>query len=398
MVRRARTRLKDPVAAFPWSKLEKLRRGPLREGAFSSPLHSERIAARLGLLLGIAFTICFLTGLVSHFMQHQPGWLHWPTSPVWLYRVTQGLHVATGIAAIPLLIAKLWTVYPKLFAWPPARSLLHAVERGSLLLLVGGAVFELATGLINVARFYPWGFFFTTTHYWVGWITVGALVVHIAAKATEIRRGLSTPLRKPGELDRNPGSLSRRGFIITVGTATGAVTLATVGQTVTPLQDIAVLGQRHGNIGPQHLPVNKSAVEAKVTRDPSYQLIVDGPQRIVLNLQQLQAMPQHTVWLPIACVEGWSASASWTGVRVRDLLDLARIPHDAEIRVESMQQHGLYKASSLHTPHSRDSRTLLALRLNGQELDLDHGFPCRLIAPDRPGVLQTKWVSRLIPL
>jgi DMSO/TMAO reductase YedYZ molybdopterin-dependent catalytic subunit len=272
------------------------------------------------------------------------------------------------------------------------------VERGSLLLLVGGSVFEVTTGLINVARFYPWGFFFTTTHYWVAWITLGALVMHIAAKATEIRRGLGTPLKRQDEPDHAPGSLSRRGFIVTVSAATGAVTLVTVGQTVTPLQDLAVLGQRHADIGPQHLPVNKSAVEAKVTRDPAYRLAVEGPRPFTVTLEDLQAMPQHTVPLPIACVEGWSASADWTGVRVRDLLDRAGIAHDAEVVVESMQQKGLYRKSSLHTPHTRDDRTLLALRLNGAELDLDHGFPCRLIAPDRPGVQQTKWVNRLAAL
>jgi DMSO/TMAO reductase YedYZ molybdopterin-dependent catalytic subunit len=39
--------------------------------------------------------------------------------------------------------------------------------------------------------------------------------------------------------------------------------------------------------------------------------------------------------------------------------------------------------------------TLLALRVNGEVLHPDHGFPCRIIAPSRPGVLQTKWVTRL---
>ena len=45
--------------------------------------------------------------------------------------------------------------------------------------------------------------------------------------------------------------------------------------------------------------------------------------------------------------------------------------------------------------HARDPQTLIALMLNGQTLDLDHGYPCRLIAPARPGVLQTKWLSRV---
>ena len=42
-----------------------------------------------------------------------------------------------------------------------------------------------------------------------------------------------------------------------------------------------------------------------------------------------------------------------------------------------------------------DPLTLLALQLNGEPLAIDHGYPGRLIAPNRPGVLQTKWVSRL---
>ena len=45
-----------------------------------------------------------------------------------------------------------------------------------------------------------------------------------------------------------------------------------------------------------------------------------------------------------------------------------------------------------------DPDTLLALELNGEALDLDHGYPVRLIAPDRPGVLQTKWIHRVVVL
>ena len=54
-----------------------------------------------------------------------------------------------------------------------------------------------------------------------------------------------------------------------------------------------------------------------------------------------------------------------------------------------------YRLSVLPGEHTKDPLTLLALRLNGEVLDLDHGYPARIIAPSRPGVLQTKWVSRL---
>src|SRR5205807_1807222 len=93
--------------------------------------------------LGVAFGICFLTGLLSHLIQHPPGWFVWPARPAGLYRVTQGLHVATGIAAIPLLLVKLWTVYPKLFRWPPFNDVVDLLERASLLPLISGAIFLL---------------------------------------------------------------------------------------------------------------------------------------------------------------------------------------------------------------------------------------------------------------
>lgn len=66
----------------------------------------------------MAVTVCMATGLISHLVQHPQPWFWWPTRPVGLYRITQGLHVISGIAAIPLLVVKLWSVWPKLFARP----------------------------------------------------------------------------------------------------------------------------------------------------------------------------------------------------------------------------------------------------------------------------------------
>ena len=62
-------------------------------------LRGTAVTARVGVALGVAVAVCFVTGLISHFIQHPQPWFWWPTRPVWLYRFTQGLHVATGIAA-----------------------------------------------------------------------------------------------------------------------------------------------------------------------------------------------------------------------------------------------------------------------------------------------------------
>jgi hypothetical protein len=367
-------------------------------------VRDARTAAWLGAALGIAFGVCFATGVWSHVAQNPPAW--YPPRPAGLYRITQGVHVVTGTAAIPLLVAKLWVVHRHLFARPPVRSALHAVERLALLPLVGGAVFQLLSGTANVARWYPWGFFFPKAHYWVAWITIGALVVHIGAKAAATRDAFRrpravAPIGTPAVVRPLAGTGDRRAFLAGVALASGALVVATAGGTVSPLSGVSVLAQRRPGFGPQGLPVNKTAVGARVVdvaRDPGYRLVVEGAigRPLSFTRADLLARPQRRATLPIACVEGWSASAEWAGVPVRDLLALAGAREDAEVTVESLQPSGLYRASVLTANQAADADTLLALTLWGEALDIDHGFPVRLVGPNRPGVAQTKWVHRLV--
>jgi len=377
---------------LPWP-----RAGPFREGAFRSPLHEERTASLISTALGLAFGITFLTGVFSHLLQHPPSWLPLVTRPVWIYRVTEGAHVASGLAAVPLLAAKLWTVYPQLFSWPPLRSIAHGLERVLIAVLVAGSVFELATGLLNIIQWYVWPFSLVTAHYWVAWISIGALVTHLEVKAPAIARGLRrSGSTAPG--GGTPASVSRRAILTATGAAVAVVTATTVGQSVTSLRRLAVLAPRDPRNGPQHVPINRTAAQAGVRKaadDPTWRLTVRGSWSYRLTRAALEAMPQHRVRLPIACVDGWSVDADWTGVRVRDLLARAGASGGAAIWVVSLEQTGAYKVSLMEPQYWRDPLTLLALRLNGAPLSVDHGYPARIIAPGRPGVRQTKWVSVL---
>jgi hypothetical protein len=364
---------------------------------FRSPLRSDRLTSHLGIALGVTFAVCFLTGLLSHLIQHPPAWFAWPSRPAGLYRFTQGLHVVTGLATVPLLGTKLWSVYPRLFRFPPVRSIAHAAERASVAVLVAAALFQVVGGVLNVARWYtPMPFFFTTGHYWVAWLAIGALLVHIGVQLPVVRAALARPARPAG-----PDEVSRRLLLGGVAAAAGLITLTTAGQTVPQLSGIALLARRRPDSGPQGVPVNRTADAAGVrdrALDPAYRLILIGPDgRTNLELSGLRAMAQYDAELPIACVEGWSATAVWGGVRLRDLVALTGAdPDRAAVVVESLQEGGRYRTSVVAPPHVRDVSTLVALRLGGQPLHLDHGYPARLIAPNRPGVMQTKWLGRII--
>ena len=373
-----------------------------RDQAAADPRHGERTAALLGIALGVCFTTCFLTGLYSHLAQHPSTWFHLPARPAGLYRVTQGLHVLTGIATIPLLLAKLWSVFPKLLQWPPVSSMAHLLERVSLVPLVAGALFQLWTGLADIDLWYPLPSFFPTVHYWTAWITMGALVVHVGAKITTTRSALARTGSDERTASPPADPAARRRFLTAVGATSGLLVVTVAGQTIAPLRRLALLAPRRPDIGVQGFPVNKSAISAGVRHtatSPAYRLAgggpgVDGPCRSpsmrsgrCRRVRPPCPSPVSRGGAPTGAGRGCRCATSWPG-RAR--------PRGASVTVHSLEPHGLYAQADVDAVQSADPDTLLALLVDGRPLALDHGYPIRLIGPDRPGVMQTKWVTRIL--
>ena len=392
-----------------------MRTRPQRWPHFTSPLRSTAVTARLGRVLGICFGICFVTGLLSHYQYHPWSWLPEPASPVWLYRVTQGVHVATGVASIPLLLVKLWSVYPNLFRWPPVRSLRHAAERLSVFVLVSSALVQVFTGFLNTLDWYPWPWSFLPVHRFLAYVVIGSVLLHIGIKLPDIKYGLGAKVRDADVLTEIPWSenplahstagdvpppptpaITRRGLLVATGVGIGTVALTTIGQTVTPLSPLGLLATRQASRGPQRVPVNKTAAQAGITAAataPDWRLRVIGPQPFDLGITDLEAMARDEREFPITCVEGWSVGAHWRGIALLDLVERAGGSAASHVHVVSLETGSRYGHSDIEGPQV--SVALLATHLNGARLDIDHGYPLRLIAPNRAGVLNTKWLSRI---
>ena len=221
---------------------------------FPSRLRSAAVAARVGLWLGICFGVAFGTGLISHYAQASSQPVPFPTSPAWGYRVTQGLHVVAGTAAVPLLLVKLWVVYPRLFLRlprVPREVAIGALERASIGILVAASVFQLTSGLANATQWYPWTYFsFRSTHYAIAWVAIGALLVHIAVKLPITRAALgadidATALDRPTAVAEGP--VSRRTLVRSAWLAAGVAVVASAASTVPGLRRIALLGSRTGD-------------------------------------------------------------------------------------------------------------------------------------------------------
>jgi DMSO/TMAO reductase YedYZ molybdopterin-dependent catalytic subunit len=295
------------------------------------------------------------------------------------------------------------------------------VERLSLVLLVGGVLFEIATGVLNIQYDYVFGFNFYTAHYFGAWVFLGAFVVHVSLKLPRMVRGLRsrslraelrTPLaRTEPEPDDGSGlvaaapaapTVSRRGALALVGGGTLLVAVLTAGQTLGGFTRRAALlvprGRSYGS-GPNAFQVNRTAVAAGITAtdvgDGWRLVLTAGSRRLVLDRAALEAMPQHDAVLPIACVEGWSTTQHWSGVRLRDLAALAGVPRPHSAHVQSVQRGGSFAQATLQANQVGHPGALLALRVNGADLSPDHGYPARVIVPALPGVHNTKWVGSI---
>src|SRR5215211_4422504 len=120
-----------------------------------------------------------------------------------------------------------------------------------------------------------------------------------------------------------------------------------------------------------------------------------GSSELALTLDDLRALPQVTHTLTLGCVEGWSTRQAWTGVPLAELARRAGVPDPTGLLVESLQPAGVLRQATLTAGQVADSRSLLALRANGSDLSMDHGYPARIIVPGLPGVHNTKWVGSL---
>ncbi|MGN6335515.1 molybdopterin-dependent oxidoreductase [Mycobacterium sp.] len=409
--------------------------GFARAQRWRSPLRGPWLTSVFGSVLLVTMPIVILTGLLSYIaygprlgqaIPADVGRLElptfdWPANPPWLYRLTQGLHVGLGLILIPVVLAKLWSVIPRLFAWPPVRSIAQLLERISLLMLVGGILFEIVTGVLNIQYDYIFGFSFYAAHYFGAWVFITGFVMHVAVKSRRMWAGLRSlslrdvlrtaradteaqPWRPDGLVaaDPDPATMSRRGALALVGGGALFLAFITAGQTLGGCtRRAAVLlprGRRPGD-GPNGFEVNRTAAAAGISArdtDEGWRLTLNGGSRpVTLDRAALLAMPQHTAVLPIACVEGWSTTQAWTGVRLADLARLAGVPAPESARVSSLERSGAFAAASLQRNQVLHPDALLALRVNGTDLSPDHGFPARIIVPALPGVHNTKWVAAI---
>lgn len=118
---------------------------------------------------------------------------------------------------------------------------------------------------------------------------------------------------------------------------------------------------------------------------------VDAP--FSLTWDEFQALPRKTVSTDIHCVTRWSKlDTTWQGVAIQTILGMAQVRPTATHVVSHAEQG--YTAN-LPLSILDDDDVLLADTFDGQPLELEHGYPLRLVVPKKYFWKSSKWVRAL---
>jgi len=310
----------------------------------------------LFVLLGLAFT----TGWVAFFYGTAPS------------RASLILHAASGYAIVAL------TPWKAVIA-------AHGIQRrrrgwwaslvftGLVIVSIGAGIMH-STGLVLV--FGP--FSAMTVHVGAALAAIPFVVWHVLARRIPVRA-----------VDLSRRSLLRAGALLGgAGLAYGAGE-ATVRLFSLPGSTRRFTGSyEYGSLQPAQLPVTQWMFDAVPAIDPAtWRLTVQmGAATRQWTYDELLAFDDR-VTATLDCTGGFYSTQDWSGVWLSRLLP----PGD---RGESLHIRSLTGYDRRFT--TRDAnRLLVATRLGGMPLDPGHGFPVRLVAPDRRGYWWVKWVAAI---
>lgn len=111
------------------------------------------------------------------------------------------------------------------------------------------------------------------------------------------------------------------------------------------------------------------------------------------SLADLKQLPSRTQITQQACEEGWSVIVEYTGVPLSSVLNLVGIQAKAKYVVFFPFDPSW---DSLDMADAWHPQTLLAYRMNGQDLPAPHGAPLRLRVPRQLGYKSVKYLSRIL--
>jgi len=132
--------------------------------------------------------------------------------------------------------------------------------------------------------------------------------------------------------------------------------------------------------GPQQVDVGK------------YQLVVSGlvEEQQAFSYEEVLDRPKYSKVVTLNCVEGWSVTILWEGIKLKDLLSEVGISPEANTVI--FHAYDGY-SSTLPLDYVLDNDILLAYKMNDVIIPPERGFPFQVVAEDKWGYKWVKWVT-----
>jgi DMSO/TMAO reductase YedYZ molybdopterin-dependent catalytic subunit len=314
-----------------------------------------------------AVTLAVASGLVS-LVSGRPG--DW-----WVFV----LHGAGGLTLVVLLFWKFRRVKRRVVAGARSRSPTVALS----VLLGVVAVSALVSGIAWVlgANLDLWGWTLLNLHIGLGLLVVPLLAAHL-------RKRFRTPSARDWEGRRT--ALQYTGLVLFGAAGWGAQ------QAATRVLGTAGAERRFTGSKPEGGTGNRFPVTSWVLDDPDpvdldeWRLSVTGlvETERTFAYEALDTSSERRALLD--CTSGWYVERDWQGVRVGDLLDAAGTGAGARwVVFHSVTGY------RFGFPIEEAREMLLATHVDGERLTHGHGFPMRVVAPDRRGFQWVKWVREV---
>ncbi len=126
-----------------------------------------------------------------------------------------------------------------------------------------------------------------------------------------------------------------------------------------------------------------------------WRLTIDGmvARPGAFSLDQLKGYPSRSQITQLACEEGWSYVAEWTGVPLSHVLEVVGVQPEAKYVVYFSIDP--YWWDSIDMGDALHPQTYLAYGMNGGELSVGNGGPLRMRVPRQLGYKSVKFVTHL---
>ncbi len=371
------------------------------------PYSSTRLTAALGLILAVMLSVMFFSGGFFYlyvFNYDLPPW----------FTTVRFLHFYTGLASIPILLAKYGSTALRLLGYYTGRPrykaagapalvprLLSPLLAADFFVLYFSGLYMLFHYYYEVTNIWPFEAKPVQVHLWAAILGAPLVTIHLLWHFASAMRSASSSAKIAPPVapyaERPGGRMTRRTLLAGLGGASAAIAL---GFQNTPLRSLNTGGLFIGRIpkeergGPGDFPVETLFGKAGVEDIAAYRLVVEGEvdNRLELTYDDILALPWREDRIRISCVSGWTEVPTWRGPRVTDVLALA----GERAGVRSVAFHSLSGYGfTWHRRRLDSDRALLVTHVNGAPISENHGFPVRLIVPGYPGQNMVKQIDSI---